>query len=311
MTSSLSSNASALMDDLTEVALNELVELCRKDPTKIQACIHVARTATVKPVAEGQEKDFHETYTKMYKVPKEFVRDYLAGLLPSDADFATKLKKADKGSDETCKQVLYASHRILPNSNWPKFMLKRQVWRDVMRQRHEKLGEMLKTIVFKTVADPKGHESLQVDWSKWGVFVLLPKDSLPKTCIQHCTGLVADLGEDTIDTDKYEIVKNWGLKCELHYKKWKIPFLDFFSAADQKKLRALDDAIKAEISALARDTERQRLAGQDSDSGDDSSASDAHATKSPTKVLTEAKITNRLRAKSTPPASKKRRVITS
>lgn len=70
LSTSLSSNASALMEDLTEVALNELMELCRKDPTKIQACIHLARTATVKAVPEGQEKDFHETYTKFYKVPK-------------------------------------------------------------------------------------------------------------------------------------------------------------------------------------------------------------------------------------------------
>lgn len=222
---------------------------------------------------------------------------------------ALNLKNSDKFCDETSKHVLYASHRSLPNSDWPKLMLKRQVWRDAMRKRHENLGSMVKSLVFKTVQDATGKDAVCVDWANWGLFKLLPKVGLPKTSIQHVSGLAAELGDDKIDTDKYDIVKNWSLKCELHFKKWKIPVLECFSAADQNSLKLLDDAMKEDISKLARDAEQRRLMEEAHDSSDAGSGAELPRTKLAQTRALQAATVEEATEPPAPPAKKKRTIV--
>lgn len=138
---SFQNKAAQLMGDLHELAISELVDILRANPHKIAPCLHLAKRASLDtaPTAAGAEQPFHASVTKLYKIPKEFLRDYLVDLAPQKLPDQT-LKRMEKHSEGTLRSIFYYSYGVFEKTTMPKLCLNKDTWRAAFKARHEALG---------------------------------------------------------------------------------------------------------------------------------------------------------------------------
>lgn len=150
----------------------ELKDICRADPKKILPLLAKQDLGNDAPeeVEPSGEKAFHASYTKLQRLPKEFLRSYLPGL--SDGKLTdTHLRNLERNEEGTTRAISYFSCNVIGGTKWPTFCLDRDIFRRTFKAAHDKAKKPLTNIRFTDEGDD---EKMRADWSRWGHFQLLP-----------------------------------------------------------------------------------------------------------------------------------------
>lgn len=258
----------------------------------------------------GAEQPFHASVTKLYKLPKEFLREYLTSLAPKKLDDQT-LKRMEKHAEGTLRSIFYYSHGVFEKTTMPKLCLNKEVWRSAFKARHVALGSRLASIKLKEVQAADGSGSVfEVDWLEWGCFVLTPIGAFPKEGVKHFLGYEAKLDDKITDgegNNRADIRKNWvSTLAALRFKKWNVSLLEFFTDEQKKAITKSEQAVAEDLAAMVAKAEQDRLAEEDAYSDDGSEQVGSGA--APPRV-SPAKALRASQARATPPPSKKRRIV--
>ena len=131
---SFEQNAAGLLEDLQELSLAELTEMLRNEPHKLAPCLLLARRSSLQFNGSGQsEPDFHESVTKLYKVPKDFIRAYLVQLAPQHFTMA-KLRDMEKKREGTTRAMCVWAHGVFEKTSMPNRCRNKRVWRASFRR---------------------------------------------------------------------------------------------------------------------------------------------------------------------------------
>lgn len=207
------------LDKLVEENLEKIMELLRAELAKVFPCLEMLKTETFGITApqlddgddEDDETPFHECYTRMHRLPKDFAKAYMANLNPDlETETLNQVEKAQSGS---VRAIFYSSHGIVASSAWPRFAHDKRVFRQAFADVHVQLGERLKSIKF---TDSAG--KTYVDWNKWGVYRMEDPNKTGKlTHVCHvATKESAEL--DIALPGEYKLLENWDdLKAKVQY----------------------------------------------------------------------------------------------
>lgn len=228
------------MDTMEQEALDELVELLKQDPRKIFPTLRwaqssaVAARAEAPPADDEDEGDFHDTYRKLYRVPKDFLRQFLPSLpemalrLTSEA-----LARLEKSEDGAVRNLFFWACNVSTDTVWPPFCHKKRIFREVFTNVVVDRGNRLSGIVTKEVG-----EKLFVDWTKCGVYVFGPAGG-KKEWVEHVpTKTRAQLAECGFEGE-FDVQNNWHeLKVELRVRRQVTRITEFFEEDFVNSLKA-------------------------------------------------------------------------
>lgn len=282
----LEDQSSNMMDALLEDSIKELVAMLRADPAKVLPALALARGESLVPKkrAEAMDEDsrpFNAAYTKMSRIPKEFARAVMIEESPQtcgDDDFV----KSEKGSDGATRNAFFYAHRISAKTSWPKFCLRKDVFKSTFRQMHAFAGAELTGIQFlKTGRD------VQIDWNSWGAYRLTPAGNVHKTHIKHIgTQVSVDLPEvfNISGDSSYQLLKNWDHEAAaLKFGKITTSIVDMYPDTFRATLAKFLDVTET-LSGFASKAEQERLqqeAGIDPESSSQAASSSCAEATSP------------------------------
>lgn len=173
------------------------------------------------------ESDFHDTYRKLWRVRKDFLKEYLRSLDPSLAGLTSeKLSRCETSSDGTIRSLFFLATHTMPETPWPEFCHRKQTFRNTFVAVYAARGQRLKNLVPVEKGD-----KISADWQSSGVFVFGPADSTKKTTAAHISRKMNQLTkEDELDGEKsWEVIDNWcELKAQLRVGKAMAKILDLF-----------------------------------------------------------------------------------
>eukprot|EP00971_Amphidinium_carterae_P351491 6492139-Amphidinium_carterae.3 len=264
--SSLDNIVQGTIDGMVTEALDELIGLLKAEPAKIYPCLRLARRSNceVTKAADDatREPPFHESYKKLYRLPKDFATTYLLQLLEAPewltANVLRQLEKSDAGAS---KEIFFFIHAVRPDSPWPKFCLSRTTFRQAFRELNEYLPK--RSLADIDIEYSENRIPMRVNWQKFGCFVLHPLSSFPKTHAYHCSGVSAPLESfPTINNFNYSIRENWlDEKAELVSGNCCARLLDFFPA--EAKTEILDSLRVGEfLQTAANRAHQQQVFGE-------------------------------------------------
>lgn len=207
----ITTSVSTLLVNMQEEGLDELIELCRQDPRKILPLLRVAKQDslvedTALEPASG-EKPFHMSYTKLQRIPKDFLRSWLPDVLPKPSTFDDKtLNSLERNEPGSLRQIFDVACKVLPTTKWPKLCLERDIFRETFARCHAQNGALLKTMVFKDDDDDK----INVDWTKWGVYIAIGDAGGVLSTLRHVTTKRdADISDLGVPANNFCISQNW------------------------------------------------------------------------------------------------------
>lgn len=251
------------MDTMEQEALDELVALLQQDPRKIFPTLRWAQSSAVAaraepppppPADDENEWDFHDSYRKLYRVPKDFLRQFL----PPLPEMALRLKsealtRLEKSEDGTVRNLFVWACNVSTDTAWPPFCHKKRIFREVFTNAVVDRGNRLSGIVTKEVG-----EKLFADWTKCGGYVFGPAggnkewvDHVPtKTCAQLAE--CGFEGEFDVQNNSHE------LKVELRVRRQVTRITEFFEEAFVSSLKASHAKTRAYLQEKAN-TARAKL----------------------------------------------------
>lgn len=193
--------------------LNELNELLRAEPNKILPVLRFARNASVgakKEIQEVSESDFYDTYRKLWRISKDFLKECLRTLDPSLAGLTSEtLGRCEKSSEGSIRSLFFLATHTMPDTPWPAFCHRKNIFRKTFAAVYVARGSRL-----GNVKPIEKVDKVSIDWVSSGVFVFWPAGEKQKTQVRHIGGATATLSaEDSFDSEKsWDIIDNW---CEL------------------------------------------------------------------------------------------------
>lgn len=207
-----------------------MMELLKSQPIKILPTLRFAKNESVGATREADpdgESDFHPTYRKLWRIPKDFLKVYIPNMHSSLVGLtAEKLSRCERSADGTIRSLFFMGTHTMGDTTWPQFCHKKQVFREVFKTVDEKRGLRLSNLAFIEKGD-----KLSVDWKKSGVFVFSSGDGKTIPKVTHINGTAVELAaEDRFDCDKsWEVNDNWcELKAHLRVGKAVTKVLDLF-----------------------------------------------------------------------------------
>lgn len=223
---------------MQKAALQELVDHLEEFPHKTESVLRFAKMAAVKTEREpacGGEPDFHSTYRKLYRIPKDFLKQWLPTLASNPMAISEyKLARLEKESDGIIRNIFFVIANCLPETPWPQFCHSRAIFKKVFQWVHTEKGNRIDRIVLIE----KGNRVL-LDTSKFGTFILGPPGDCAKTYIEHIIGARADISDFTVPDSDYTILENFNpQKACVKVKRATAKCLDFFSDSQQDTSKA-------------------------------------------------------------------------
>lgn len=257
-----------LLADMQEESLNELMEICRADPKQILPLIRMAKQDLAHEEPEDEqpsgEKPFHNSYTKLQRCPKEFLRSYLPDL--SGGQLTDKhLRHLERNDDGSTRSIFYYACNVMGGTKWPSFCLDRDVFRRAFRIAHDKNEKPLTKIRF---IDADDDDKIKVDWSRWGHFVLLPEgaDQAKKELVHTLTKEKVDISDLGV-CGECAVAYNWdALKAVVKWRRQTQVLYELFPKDFQKKLKA--QVRREDLPSIAA-TAKAELAASDAASSND------------------------------------------
>lgn len=210
----LEQQSSSMMDSLLEESITELVAMLRADPAKVLPALALARGEALVPkkrddepeIAE-EDKPFNVAYTRLGRVPKEFARSVMVQQAPDKCAHEDFIK-AEKFQEGSTRNAFFFAHNISPKTGWPKFCLRKDVFRATFDKMHRENNSPLNDILFL-----KSGRDVQINWNLWGAYKLTSQDGLDYMSHVYHTG--TKISTELPDTfkiksaDDYTIVRNW------------------------------------------------------------------------------------------------------
>lgn len=174
------------LDAFSRSSLQELVDLLEEEPANIFPALAFAR----KPLEYGKpkaaatgEEPFHNTYRKMYSIPKEFAQEVITSYTDENIMDLHTFTACEKKEEGVSRNVFYFLHNIGSHSPWPRFCHDRSVFRLTFRQVHAHHGSRALKIATKlSDGEPT------IDWTRFGACVIEPAEGFPKTHLTHVSG---------------------------------------------------------------------------------------------------------------------------
>lgn len=270
------------MNSMEGEALDELVELLKADPRKIFATLRWAQskamTAKVEAeTADEQDANFHETDRKLYRLPKEYLKQFLPTLPGFHMRVTSEqLGCIERSENDSLRNLFYFAMGCSSDTPWPPFCHKKEMFKQVFTRVAKEEGDRLQHVVFKEVGD-----KLYVDWTKSGMHTFGPEGD-KKTFVRHHSGHQVDL-EDSSFTGAFEVLYNWHeLKAELKVRKQVTKITDFFKVDFVNSLKARQVKIKGYLENIANET---NIAAHDDDDDETSGAKSSAIDPSPLKPM--------------------------
>lgn len=218
----VTTSVSTLLVSMQEEGLDELIELCRQDPRKILPLLRVAKQdSLVEDTAlepTSGEKPFHMSYTKLQRIPKDFLRSWLPDVLPKPNKFDdTTLKNLERNEPGSLRQIFYVACKVLPTSKWPKLCLERDIFRETFARCHAQNGALL----------------------KWGVYIAISDAGGVLSTLRHVTTKRdADISDLGVPANNFCISQNWEpFKAAIKWKRQTQNLFELFPKDAQRKIK--------------------------------------------------------------------------
>lgn len=129
----------AALGSMDNEGLQELCDLLRAQPAKILPTLRFARNASVgnkKTVDADTESDFHDTYRKLWRIPKDFLKEYLRSLDQALAGLSPdSLARCEKSAEGSIRSVLHPAGDSLADILPPQRHLQKYIHPDLLGPR--------------------------------------------------------------------------------------------------------------------------------------------------------------------------------
>lgn len=222
---------------------------------------------------------FNASYTKLQRIPKDFLRSWLPDVLPKPNKLDDKtLKKLARNEPGSLRQVHYVACKVLPTTRWPKLCLERDVFRETFKRCHHQNGKLLTTFVFK---DEEDDEHIKVNWSGWGVYVAVPVENGILGKLRHVvTKRAADISDLAIPSDNFVISQNWEpFKAVIKWKRQTQNLFELFPRGAQRKIK--EEMRREDLTVLSATVKSELGSKGDGDDGEGDGATNAASSIAP------------------------------
>lgn len=117
------------LGSMDDEGLKELMSILKEQPMKILPTLRFARNNCVgqkKEVDPDTESDFHDTYRKLWRLPKDFLKEFMKSLHPSLSGLsAEKLGRLEKTTDGSIRSLFFMATHTQPDTMWPTLCTKK------------------------------------------------------------------------------------------------------------------------------------------------------------------------------------------
>lgn len=212
------------LDSLQISALADLTKVLQAEPHTILPTLHWVNTTGFDRMEKATPEDgFHSTYCKLYRLPKDFLREYLPDLVGDRAKVSSDtVVNLEKGEAGVSRKIFFYGTHTSTDTAWPQHCHMKSTFRSVFMKAHEHHGKRLSAIEVYMDGQVK-----RVDWKKWGSYILVPLDQPQKTHVLYvASGVKAPL--DDLVTN-YDVRENWhDMKAQIKIKRSWTDFTDYF-----------------------------------------------------------------------------------
>ena len=226
---------SSTISALQRAAISELVDHLQEHPWKSEPVLRFAKMAKLpeKEETDAGEGSFHDTYRKLYRVPKEFLRSWLPTLASSPLAFSSEsLSRLEKCQDGALRSIFYLVTGTSADTAWPKFCHSRAVFKSTFARAARELGNRIDQIRVEQHGD-----RFSVDFSRCGCYTLEPLEG-EKSHIKFISGAKVALSDFAVPNDEYQIVDNTNpLKAYIKLKRATCRCIELFGEQEQNAIK--------------------------------------------------------------------------
>ena len=237
----MDSSTRALISDIIQANIDKIVEELENHPEKVlptKEFVFSESAVVAAPKSSdstAEEEPFHNSYRKLYRMPKDFSKEYICFVSGGKLTVDT-LTILEKNADGTLRAIFYFAFNVAPSTPWPVHCHNKKIFRKTFQLWHdgEVCGKRLANIVLKEV-DGK----LYVDWNKWGYYIIIQTaDGKYKVC--YTPKREDELFTTTLDfpiTGAVDILQNWSpTGAQLKVGKITTSIIDLFTREVKSKI---------------------------------------------------------------------------